>query len=127
MFKMLLAQRVEIPLPEHEHAFAKHLGRRFRFDLAWPDVGLAVELEGGLYGGKGHGKRDSYLKDLEKYNLAAELGWTVLRYSYGTNPLRKEPPVSLLSEESLAQVCATYHSLEASLRLLGHTSFSPRR
>ena len=84
-----------LPRPLREHQFAKHLGRKFAFDFAWPHPsgrgGVALEQEGGLYGvGKpcpackqrkaaGHGSIERKKTDLEKYNLAACLGWRVLR------------------------------------------------
>ena len=56
--------------------------RRWRFDFAWPDRKLAVEIEGGTWGGKGrHTTGTGFAADCVKYNTAALLGWTVLRYT----------------------------------------------
>lgn len=57
--------------------------RRFKFDFAHINLKIAVEIEGGIYTGTGHAKTGTYLKDMEKYNLAGLKGWLVLRYAYG--------------------------------------------
>ena len=71
-----------LPVPVEEYNFDAELGRRHRFDFAWPDRKIAVEVEGNAWGVKGGGRhmQDS---DLEKYNIAATLGWRVLRFSPG--------------------------------------------
>ena len=63
------------PEPEHEYRFAPP--RRWRFDRAWPGVRVALEIEG-----RGHSQWNRYHADIEKYNTAAVLGWTVLRISF---------------------------------------------
>lgn len=54
-------------------------GRRFRFDLAWPDVWLAVEVDGGGFVGGRHGNGRGIESDAEKVSLATALGWRVMR------------------------------------------------
>ena len=69
-----------LPGPVSEYRFAPK--RRFRFDFAWPERKLAVEVEGGTWMSNGrHTTGKGFAGDCEKYNLAAELGWTVLRYT----------------------------------------------
>ena len=63
--------------------------RRFRFDFAWPDERVAAECEGGTWISGRHNHPSSIEKDMEKYNLAAEQGWTVLRYTPGM--IKKDP------------------------------------
>jgi very-short-patch-repair endonuclease len=67
-----------LPLPVREFRFSK---RRFRFDFAFPDRKVAVEIEGGgwIYGR--HHRPKGYEMDLEKYNLAQYLGWKVFRFT----------------------------------------------
>lgn len=66
-----------LPLPEREFVFCQ--GRRWRFDFAWFDQHFALEIEGGVFKGHGHRSVGKYLRDMEKYNEAALIGWRVLR------------------------------------------------
>ncbi len=70
---------MQLPIPEQEHRFAPP--RRFRFDFAWPEQKLAVEIEGGTWGKSRHTTGKGYGKDCEKYNLAVLMGWRVLRFT----------------------------------------------
>jgi very-short-patch-repair endonuclease len=66
-------------LPQLVEEYKFHKSRRFRFDHALPDIWLAIETEGGQYskfGGRHNRDRDRF-----KYNLAASMGWTILRVS----------------------------------------------
>src|SRR3990167_9078866 len=59
-------------------------GRRFAFDLAWPDRKLALEVEGVIYGRDGHlrGRHVSitgFRRDAVKYTEASLRGWMVIR------------------------------------------------
>ena len=55
-------------------------GRRFRCDFCWPGIKLAVEVEGGVWIEKSrHRTGEGYKRDMEKYNLLALDGWTLLR------------------------------------------------
>ena len=63
--------------PVREHQF--HPTRKWRFDFAFPDDMLAVEIEGGVNGR--HHRFSGFAKDAEKYNAAALLGWRVLRFT----------------------------------------------
>jgi very-short-patch-repair endonuclease len=59
--------------------------RRWRFDLAWESVRLAVEIEGGVFlkGGSRHSRGAGFEGDCEKYAEAMLLGWKVLRVTTG--------------------------------------------
>lgn len=57
-----------------------HPERRWRFDFADPKRKVAIEIEGGLWNYGRHNRPEGYMKDLEKYNQAALMGWKVLRY-----------------------------------------------
>jgi len=98
----------DLPRPESQFLFAPP--RRYRFDRAWPQYHVAVELEGSLGRGspvrchncgetvrarKGDGSLGAvitlpgyhqrigrFISDREKYNLAVEGGWYVLRFIY---------------------------------------------
>lgn len=56
-------------------------GRKFRFDFAWPELRLLVEVQGGVWNGGKHGRGSGILKDQEKLNLATLAGWRILQVS----------------------------------------------
>ena len=63
---------------KEEYVFLKD--RRFRFDFAWPKHMIAVEIEGGTWNQGRHVTGAGFVKDCEKYNLAALDGWSVYRF-----------------------------------------------
>jgi DNA-binding CsgD family transcriptional regulator len=98
----------DLPRPVPHFQFALVIGRNFEFDRAWPDYKVAVELEG-IYrrskyvichqcgepvrarkkdGSLGkripmlgyHQHYGRFKSDVEKYNIATEMGWAVLRF-----------------------------------------------
>jgi very-short-patch-repair endonuclease len=70
-----------MPPCETEYRFADSIGRKWRFDCAWPELMVAVELEGGTWVRGRHTRGSGFEKDCEKYNWAARLGWTVYRFT----------------------------------------------
>ncbi len=70
-------QTSAVPAPVREYRF--HPKRMWRFDFAWPDHKIALEVEGGIYTGGRHTRGPAFAKDVEKYNEAAIIGWRVLR------------------------------------------------
>jgi hypothetical protein len=68
-----------LPLPIKEHRF--HPVRKWRFDLAFIDHSLAVEIEGGIWLIGRHNRGAGFIKDMEKYNTATLFGWKLLRFS----------------------------------------------
>ena len=70
-----------LPEPVREYRFAPP--RRFRFDAAYPDRMIAIEVEGGVWTGGRHVRGSGYSADCEKYSIAAILGWRVLRVTTG--------------------------------------------
>jgi transposase len=53
--------------------------RKWRFDLAWPELLVAFEREGGTWQRGRHTRPAGYANDAEKYNQAAIMGWIVIR------------------------------------------------
>jgi very-short-patch-repair endonuclease len=62
-----------------EHKFLDD--RKFRFDWAILDLKLAIEYEGIFSQKSRHTTIDGFTTDCEKYNLAVQEGWRVLRYT----------------------------------------------
>lgn len=76
--KMLMQiDNANIHAPEREYRF--HDMRKWRFDFAWPEIMLAVEVEGGVWNQGRHTRPMGFEGDCEKYNEAAIMGWTVIR------------------------------------------------
>ncbi|KKM64582.1 hypothetical protein LCGC14_1499970 [marine sediment metagenome] len=95
----------DLPKPETNVAIIPN--RRFEFDRVWRAERLVVELEGGALGRRvscqncgeivrakradgtpgreirigGAHQTTRFTKDIEKYNLAAQHGWTLLRFT----------------------------------------------
>ena len=59
--------------------FQFHPTRRWRFDYAFPEKKVAVEVDGGVWTGGRHINPAGYINDMEKLNNAAAMGWLVLR------------------------------------------------
>jgi very-short-patch-repair endonuclease len=81
----LFAADMPRPIPEYE--FDRVIGRRHRFDWAWIDQRIAVEVDGGQWSKRGG--RHAGDGDREKLNIAASLRWLVFRFS--PDQLTKEP------------------------------------
>ena len=125
-----LFSRSEVPVEEYR--FAGDLRRpetghvyMFRFDFAWPQYKLAVEVDGGTSMVRrtkrgqliaiGSHAQDS---DYEKINLAAELGWTVLRYT--VKMLRKNPaPCAIQVRKIMLQKMLS----SGAVATVGHTPY----
>lgn len=92
-----LAQQIrclKLPEPCQEYRFAlEHIGpgkdirkrlqraglKDWRFDFAWPDIRLAVEVEGITPSGGRHQRIQGFKGDIDKYHAAMNLGWNVYR------------------------------------------------
>ena len=66
-----------LPRPLAEYRF--HPSRKWRFDLAWPKDRVALEIDGAVWVQGRHTRGSGYVKDMEKFNAAAALGWRVLK------------------------------------------------
>ena len=74
---LLGVRACKLPIPVKEHRF--HSKRLWRFDFAWPEIMLAVEIEGGTAVMGRHVCPAGYRADCKKYNEALLLGWRVIR------------------------------------------------
>lgn len=68
-----------LPEPVRELRFAPP--RRWRFDLAWPEQMVAVEVDGGLHVYGRHNRPAGYENDCAKGNEAIARGWRLLRFT----------------------------------------------
>lgn len=76
---VLLCRAYQLPEPTREFRFAPP--RRWRFDYAWRQALVAVEIDGGVWTRGRHVRGAGFLKDCEKMNHAALDGWCVFRFT----------------------------------------------
>ena len=62
-----------------EHVFDSRTERKWRFDFAWLEYKVALEVEGGIWIHGGHSRGSGQSSDHAKFNAAAILGWYVLK------------------------------------------------
>lgn len=68
---------VGLPMPDPEWVFA--MPRRWRFDFAWPDKKVALEVDGGMWVQGRHSRGSGLLLEHEKMNAAASRNWLIFR------------------------------------------------
>ena len=66
-----------LPMPRQQHRVVLADGPVF-LDAAWPEVKLAIELDGAAF----HGSQEARERDLRRDAALAALGWLVIRFSY---------------------------------------------
>lgn len=77
-FANLVRQRLGVALvPEYRF----HPTRKWRFDYAIVPLRIAIEIDGGVWSRGRHVRPQGYLRDMEKFNAAAALGWVVLKFT----------------------------------------------
>lgn len=76
-----------LPVPELEYKFCPT--RRYKFDMAYPGIKLGIEIDGSVFTMGRHTRGVGFINDCRKLNLAATLGWKVLRYADGGKNLKK--------------------------------------
>jgi very-short-patch-repair endonuclease len=74
----LQIRALDLPEPIREYPAIK--GRKFRFDFAWLERKLLVEVNGGTYTKGAHSTGAGIARDYEKANLAQLAGWRVLTF-----------------------------------------------
>ena len=84
----LQIKAAKLPPPVREYRFARGFtdpftqqtkDRLWRFDFAWPDQKVALEIEGGAWVSGRHTRGAGFENDCEKYAAALLLGWKVIR------------------------------------------------
>lgn len=58
-----------------------HPIRKWRMDYACPSLKICIEIDGGIFIGGRHSRPVGMLKDNEKLNTAASMGWLVLKFT----------------------------------------------
>lgn len=80
---LLLMQIKALKIKEPELEYRFHQTRKWRFDICWKDIFLAVEVDGGVYTNGRHVRGKGYENDCEKFGEAMALGWDVYRTTPG--------------------------------------------
>jgi hypothetical protein len=89
-----------LPMPEYEYMFHKAYVTgiyeplklkkirgiktpyfKSRLDIAFWEVRLGIEIQGGLFIKGGHVRGFQYIADMKKKNLAKQCGWTLVEYA----------------------------------------------
>jgi very-short-patch-repair endonuclease len=76
-----LIQHLQAYRIEFEQEFQFNKDRRWRADFHILDTRILIEVEGGIWSGGRHTRGKGYIADMEKYNSATALGYSVYRYS----------------------------------------------
>jgi hypothetical protein len=67
-------------IPEfHVYKEDKKGARPLRADLANPELKIAIEIEGGIYGLGGHSSITGIIRDIKKNNAYVSNGWKLIR------------------------------------------------
>ena len=76
-----LAQHLKSYKIEFQTEFQFNSERKWRADFYILGSKVLIEVEGGIWSNGRHTRAQGYLGDMEKYNSAQELGYSVYRYS----------------------------------------------
>jgi hypothetical protein len=88
----LFCRTMDIPVPVAEYRFDPV--RRWRFDWAWPELYVALEVNGGVWIAGRHSRGSGQVGDFEKWSEAAAQGWRILHVT--PNQLREDRTVEWL-------------------------------
>ena len=68
---------VGIPKPEVQYRVDRGGGRHYRLDFAYPQIRLAVEVDGLAF----HGSQKSFIEDQQRQRQLQMAGWVVVRFA----------------------------------------------
>ena len=74
----LMCKAAGLGVPVKEYEF--HPVRKWRVDYYFPRLGLAVEVEGGVWQQGRHTRGSGFVKDMQKYNALAVAGIHLMRF-----------------------------------------------
>ena len=77
----VLSQHLRAHKIEYVQEFQFKAERKWRADFHLVDTKILIEVEGGIWSNGRHTRGKGYSGDMEKYNSASLLGYTVLRFS----------------------------------------------
>lgn len=105
----------DAPAPEPELRFAPP--RRWRFDFAWPDQKVAVEIHGAVWTSGRHTRGAGFSMDRMKMNTAQLRGWLCLEF---TTTMLSEDPEACIGQ--VLEALALRESLPCSSRGGNHNA-----
>lgn len=76
MFEKIIKKELKLNCVK-EYRF--HPIRRWRADYAILKHKILIEVEGGVWVYGRHNQASGFIKDMEKYNTATSMGWSILR------------------------------------------------
>lgn len=74
VLRLIAASGMDLPVQQYRVRLG---GRTYRIDLAYPDIKLAIELDGWTV----HGSRSAFDDDRVRANALTVAGWTILRFT----------------------------------------------
>ena len=78
---LMQIRAIGLPDPITQFKFAESIGRKWSLDFCWPDLKLAVEVEGGIWSGGRHTRGKGFEEDCRKYNTLQQMGCRLLRFT----------------------------------------------
>lgn len=75
-----LVQHLKTHKISFEQEYKFHPTRKWRADFLITGTKILIEVEGGVWSGGRHTRGKGYIGDMEKYNSASMMGFTVLRF-----------------------------------------------
>lgn len=90
----LQIRALELPEPIREYQAIK--GRKFRFDFAWLEHRLLVEVNGGTYTKGAHSTGQGIARDYEKIRLGQDCGWKV--YPFDGKAIKSGEAVEIIRQ-----------------------------
>lgn len=91
-------------LPKPTLEFRFHPTRKWRWDAAWPQYKVAVDIQGGTFIHGKHSRGGRQTDDFDKMNAAAQLGWCVIHLD--TTMLTKQ---QIRLRKTIDLVCSILH------------------
>lgn len=89
-----IIQAFNLPVPVAEYRF--HPIRKWRLDYCWPEHKVALEVEGAVWTNGRHTRGSGFVKDMEKYNCLASMGYKLLRVT--PQQLNKTETIELIKK-----------------------------